>query len=121
MYLRKPHWLVKKMTERSRLKVDRTLLCPSFQGYKLKALDVLDGDHAEALEHGIGMLSRTLLPVSIQVDKVPSSSATPFRKLEDRGRFNHLFLEQASSNQGVFFIDGQYTVWYACFDALQAR
>ncbi|KAJ3047211.1 hypothetical protein HK097_000124, partial [Rhizophlyctis rosea] len=80
---------------------DRSLLNPRFENYKLK----LSG----------GVTSTQLIPLSqtVRVDKVPSVSFLPYRKLEARSAFNHLF---PAPGGGTFFIDGDYKLIYFAFE-----
>lgn len=85
------------------LVVDRSLLNPRFEGFKLKSTDSLVGDTCSA----------TLPePVKLQT-KAPSTSSMPFKKLQDRGRYNHLFSDVRGS--GMFYFDANNTVWHIEF------
>ncbi|KAI8820225.1 uncharacterized protein EV422DRAFT_83733 [Fimicolochytrium jonesii] len=76
--------------------VDRGLLDPRFDGYKLK----IDGPFS-APRH-------IRLPTSINMGKVPSLAHDPFRKLEARSKFNHLFAFPGTD--GAYYVDGNYTM-----------
>ncbi|KND00859.1 uncharacterized protein SPPG_03963 [Spizellomyces punctatus DAOM BR117] len=78
------------------LSVDRSLLNPKFEGYKLKTHD------------GVREPKTFDLPEPVNIGKVPSSTHAPYRKLEARSGFNHLFA--FPEWDCAFYVDGEYNV-----------
>ncbi|KAJ3037843.1 NudC domain-containing protein 1 [Rhizophlyctis rosea] len=74
---------------------DRSLLNVRFDNYKLK------------LSGGVGAVRHLPLDKPVLVDQVPATTFLPFRKLEARSSFNHLF---PAPGGGVFYIDTEYTL-----------
>ncbi|TPX62194.1 hypothetical protein PhCBS80983_g00654 [Powellomyces hirtus] len=89
-------------TQQVELPIDRSLLNPKFEGYKLK----LEGPFREPGYHP--------LPTPIAIANVPSSSHDPFRKLQARSSFNHLFA--FAGYNGALYVDGHYNVVNVAMD-----
>ncbi|KAJ3214937.1 hypothetical protein HDU67_001025 [Dinochytrium kinnereticum] len=79
------------------VKVDRSLLNPMFDGYKLRT------------STGVQNVSSRVLPTTAASSKITTIPGLPFKRVEFRAKYNHLFVDRFHDHR-AFFIDDGYAL-----------
>ncbi|KAI8846611.1 hypothetical protein BC829DRAFT_398107 [Chytridium lagenaria] len=92
-------------TQHVHIKVDRALLNPLFDGYKLR------------YSQGVRAVAAVTLEVpSSSGGKVSSVPGLPYKRVDLRAKFNHLFVDTFCEGR-AFFVNDQYTIMEALMES----